>query len=89
MDCAIEIVSVGGANVEMQLALQLGAERFPIALQDGVEIVMLAPVIGDGVIDYSGALIENFFWITVGSRGAEDGLPDVPLFAGAAVRSEN
>ena len=53
----------------MQLALHLGAERVPLALQLGVKIVVLAPVVGGLVIDLSGVLVENRPRITVRADG--------------------
>src|SRR5580700_3367639 len=40
-------------------------------------------------MDCAGALIPDFGGVAVGPGGAEDGLPDVPLFAGAAVGAED
>src|ERR1700722_13210767 len=40
-------------------------------------------------MDNAGALIPDFGGVAVRAGGAEDGLPDVPLFAGAAVGAED
>ena len=68
VDGAIEIVGVGGADRYVKFALELGAEGFPVALHDGGEVVVLAPVGGDFVIDYAGALIPDFGGVAIGSR---------------------
>jgi hypothetical protein len=65
----------------VELALEFGAERGPVALEDGGEVVVVAPVGGDFMIDDAGALVPDFGGVTIGADRAEDGLPDVPLLA--------
>src|SRR5579859_1921323 len=89
VDGGVEVIGVRGADHDVQLALKLGAQGFPIALHDGGEVIVLAPVGGDFVIDDAGALIPDFGGIAVGADGAEDGLPDVPLLAGAAMSAKD
>ncbi len=89
VDGAIQKEGVGGADHDVEFALELGAEGGPIALKYGGQVVVFAPVGRDFVIDYAGALIPDFGGVAIGAGGAEDGLPDVPLFAGAAVGAED
>src|SRR4249920_928766 len=89
VDGVVEVEGVGGADHDVEFALELGAESFPVALEDGGEVVVLTPVGGDFFVDDAGALIPDFGGVTVGASGAEDGLPDVPLLAGAAVSAED
>src|SRR5690242_3900082 len=89
VDGGVEIVGVRGADHDVKFALELGAKSFPIALQDGGEVIVLAPVSGDFVIDDAGALIPDFGGIAIRADGAEHGLPDVPLLAGTPMSAEN
>ena len=50
---------------------------------------MFAPVGGYVFIDNAGALIPDFGGIAIWAYRTEDSLPDVPLFAGAAVGSQD
>ena len=72
----------------MDLAGELGAERGPIALEDGLEIVVLTPVLRDGVIDDAGAFIEDRCGVAIGADGPVDSLPDVKLLSASAVIAE-
>src|SRR5579863_6646492 len=84
VDGVVEVEGVSGSYHDMEFALELGAQRFPVALEDGGEVVVLAPVGGNFFVDDAGALVPDFGGVAVGAGGAEDGLPDVPLLAGAA-----
>jgi len=89
VDGAIEEEGVAGADHYVEFALEFGAERGPVSLEDGGQVVVFAPVGGDFFIDRAGALIPDFGGIAVRAGGAEDGLPDVPLLAGAAAGAED
>ncbi len=49
---------------------------------------MLFPVGGGGGIDVAGFLVENFLRVAIFADRAIDSLPDIELFAGAAVGAE-
>ena len=86
---AIEEEGVGGADHHVEFALEFGAERFPVALHDGGQVVVFAPVGGDIFIDDAGSLVPDFGGVAIGAGRAEDRLPDVPLFAGAAMSAQD
>lgn len=81
VDSIIQKVSIIGADVNVEFALQLGPKRGPIALQDGVSIVVLPPIFGGLVVDHSGFLVEYRLWIAVRAGRRIDGLPDIELIA--------
>jgi hypothetical protein len=85
----VEVVSVGSTDGDVEFALEFGAESGPVALEDGGEVIVLVPVGGDIVIDDAGVLIPDFGGVAIGADGAEDGLPDVPLLARAAVGTKD
>src|SRR5580700_10212186 len=89
VDGVVEEEGVGSADHYVEFAFQFGAEGFPVAFEDGGEVVVFAPVGGDLVIDNAGALIPDFGGVAVGACRAKDRLPDVPLFAGAAAGAED
>src|SRR6185312_14338006 len=83
-----EAVLVADVDAE-QLALELGTEGGPIALEDVAEVVVIAPVRGDLVIDDAAGLVEDATRIAVGAERREDRLPDVELLARARVIAEH
>ena len=85
VDGVVEHVVVGAADVDAELAAEFGAERGPVALQDVAEVVVFLPVGGDCGIDVAGFFVENRRGVAVVTDRAVDRLPDVELFAGAAV----
>src|SRR5678816_994441 len=74
----------------MNLAAQLFSQALlPVSPHDVHEIVIFAPVVCDVAIYFSGALVPDGAWVTIGADGREHRLPDVPLAAGPAVRSQH
>ena len=84
----VQEISVGGAHVDVQLALQLRPKRRPVALHDRAEIVVLFPIGGDAAIDFAGLFVENLFRIAIVADRSVDRLPDIELLAGPGMRSE-
>src|SRR5690242_19268582 len=89
MDRVIQVPGVHVADEEMQLAGEFGAKRRPIAFHDVAQVIMLLPIIGNGLVNLAGALVPNGLGITVVSHRTEDSLPNVPLLAGPAVSAEH
>lgn len=56
----IEKECVGCADHHVKFSHQLRAERFPVSLQDGGQVVVFAPVCRDVPINYTGSLIPYF-----------------------------
>ena len=81
IDGVVEEVSVVGTDIDVDLACELRAERGPVALKDGFEIVVLMPVLGNGVVDVTGLFIEDLRRVSIGADWAIDRLPDIELFA--------
>ena len=69
VDGVVEEVGVVGADVEVELALEFGAEGLPVALQDGVEVEVVVPVGGGLVVDGAGLLVEDGDGVAVGALG--------------------
>ena len=61
----VEIVVIHVADIDVQFALELGPERQPVALQDVREVVVLAPVRGDGVVYDAGLLVPEAQRVTI------------------------
>src|SRR3546814_3488943 len=51
---AVEIESVGIADDQVDLAVEVGLKPRPVALDDIRAVVMVAPVSGDGGVDFPG-----------------------------------
>ena len=81
VDGVIEVIAVGAADVEVNLAAQFGAEFTPVAAQDLDQVIVLLPVIRNSAINPAGSLVEDRRRVAVGSLRAIDGLPDVVLLA--------
>ena len=81
VDGVVEIVVVHRAAVDVDLALELWSKGRPIALENVTEVVVLAPVLGDPVIDLAGEFVPDPLGITILSHRAVDGFPDVPLIS--------
>ena len=54
MHGVVEEVGIAVADGDVELAFELGAEGGPVALQDGVEIVVIVPVSDDFGVDDAG-----------------------------------
>jgi hypothetical protein len=80
VDGVVEEVRVVGANVDVYFACELRAEVGPVAFENGFEILVLMPVLGDGVVDVAGVLIEDLRGVAIGTDGPVDSLPDIKLF---------
>src|SRR5262245_34949404 len=90
VDRVVQVVVVHVPAVEVDLPLELPPEApAPLAAQDVAEVVVLAPVLGDRAIDDPRPLVPDRLRVAVGPHRRVDGLPDVPLPAGAAVRAEH
>ena len=79
----VEVEIVGLADVEVDLAFKVLADLRPVATEDLREVVMIAPMNGDGRVDDAGPLVPDPLGIAIIADGREDGLPDVPLLAGS------
>ena len=54
VDGVVQEVGVAVADCDVELAFELGAERGPVALQDGGEVVVVVPVCEDLLVDGAG-----------------------------------
>src|SRR5271156_3390112 len=70
VDSVVEEVRIGGADVKMDLALELGAQLIPVTLQNGVQVIVIVPVGGNLMIDDPSLLVENLRRIPVSARRA-------------------
>src|SRR5208282_3542538 len=84
-DGDVELVGVHGADVYVEFVHELGAEGGPVSFEVFEQVGVVFPILGDGGIDFAGALVEERLEVAVGAERAEDGGPDVELVAGAAV----
>src|SRR6185369_3873754 len=82
VDRVVEIIVVSLADVNVNLAGKLWPKLRPIAFEDVAEIVIVAPVLSDRMIDLSRQLVPNRLGITVAADRRENRLPDVPLSTG-------
>src|SRR5665647_1189403 len=89
IDGIVEVPVVHIARVDMDLALELRPESFPVVLQDVAQVVMLTPIRRDGRVDHAGPLVPDRPRVAVLPDGTVDSLPDIVLIARAAVRSED
>ncbi len=85
IDGIVQEVGVVGTHVDVNLALQLGAQLRPIPLQNPLQVVVLAPVCGHSVIDLARHLVKDRLRIAVRAHRPVDCLPDVELLAAAAM----
>src|SRR3546814_14493039 len=69
---AVEIESVGIADDQVDLAVEVGLKPRPVALDDMRDVVMFAPVSGDGGVDFPGRAAEQRAGAPVGAAGRED-----------------
>lgn len=60
IDRIVQVVIIHVADIDMDLALKFGAERFPVAFHDVTQVVILTPIFGDGRIDLAGALVPRY-----------------------------
>src|SRR5262249_12000295 len=86
---AIEKEAVHGADVDAELAGELGAQARPVAREDVAEVVVIAPVRRDLAVDRAGALVPDAPRIAVGADGRVDRLPDVVLLARSRARPQH
>src|SRR6266576_1151252 len=85
---AVEVPGVGFSYKEMHFSCELRPQRFPIPLHDGAQVVMFLPVLGDFMVDFTGALVEDRLRITVFTNRTEGRLPDIELLSRAPVCSQ-
>ena len=79
MDAHVQEIRIGVADVDVDFGGELGAQRGPIALEDGAQVVVLLPILGDFFVDHAGLLVPDAHRIAVRRDGAVRCLPDVPL----------
>src|ERR1700677_3799520 len=72
----------------MNLAGELRAWFRPGPFENRLQILVLAPVLGYVVVDLPGHLVKDGLGICILPDWPVDGLPDVELFAAAAIISE-
>ena len=74
----------------MDLSLQLGSERRPVALEILTQVVVVRPeVLGHRVVDRARPQVPELRGIAVGPSGAVCGLPDGELLAGPCAAAEH
>src|SRR5262245_22836183 len=78
----IEEEAVHVADVDVNLVDELGADRGPVALQVVQQVVVVAPILRDGVVDHAGTRIDGGLEVAVAPNRPENSLPDI-LLAGA------
>src|SRR3546814_18826163 len=66
---AVEIESVGIADDQVDLAVEVGLKPRPVALDDMRDVVMVAPVSGDGGVDFPGRAVETRAGAPAGPTG--------------------
>ena len=88
VDRVVQVEGVHVADVQVELALELRSERGPVALHDVAQVVVLAPVRRDALVDRARQLVENRRWVAVGALGRVDRLPDVVLPRRTALAAE-
>src|SRR3546814_2187570 len=69
---AIEVEGIGGADDQVDLAVEVGLEARPVALDDMSNIVVLAPVSGDRGVDRAGRAVEQRTGAAIGAAGWKD-----------------
>ena len=84
----VQEVGVGIADRDVNFSFELRAELRPIAMQNCVQIVVLAPVIHHGFIDVSGELVEDRGGIAVRPHRRIHRLPNIELLAGTPVGAQ-
>src|SRR5512146_1488955 len=76
---AVEEEAVHVADGDMELVDELGSDSAPVALQVVQQIVVVAPILGHGVIDRSGSRINRRLEVAVVSDRTKYRLPDILL----------
>ena len=79
VNSVVQVKVVHIANIYMQLAFELGAQCFPIALEDVTHIVVFFPVVGNVVVDLAAHLVPDAHRVTVFAHRRIHRLPDIPL----------
>src|SRR3546814_5494261 len=69
---AIEVEGIGGADDQVDLAVEVGLEARPVALDDMSNIVVLAPVSGDRGVDRAGRAVEQRTGAAIGAAGRSE-----------------
>ena len=59
VDRVVQVEGIHVAAVDVNLPLQLRTQRLPVAFQDVAEIVVFAPVLGDGMVDLAGVSLSQ------------------------------
>ena len=88
VDRIVQVIVVHVANIDVNFALELGAESFPVALQDVAQVVVLAPVGRRVGINFAGQLVPDAPRVAVRSDRRENCFPDVVLVARARSGAE-
>src|SRR6267378_6980152 len=88
MNSAVQVIGVARAHLDVQFAHEFRTQRFPVALHDVAQIVVLSPVFGYFAVDDARLLVEYRLWIAIAADGAVHGLPDIELFGRASVTAE-
>ena len=73
----------------MDLALKFRAEFLPVALHNVAEIVIVAPVFSDLVVNFACALVPDALGVAIFAIRGIDGFPDIPLLARACLVTED
>ena len=75
----VQEITVGVANVNVDLVRDLRTERRPARLENVAEVVVFLPIRSDLLVDLAGGLVPDALWIPVGTDGTIRRFPDVPL----------
>ena len=88
IDRVVQKIGVVDADIDVNLPWSFGPSVGQLRSQNRFEVVMLAPVRGDRVVDVAGLLVEDRLRIAIFADRAVDRLPDIELFSGSAVIAE-
>src|SRR5271170_1882887 len=88
VDGIVQEVGVRAPDIDIDLARELRPQRAPVAFEDRLKVVVLAPVFGDMVVDLSRLLVEDWLRIAVLADRPIDRLPYIELFSRPSVIAE-
>src|SRR6185369_103370 len=85
IDRVIQEVCIVSADINMNLAGEVRANSCPVTLQNRCKIVVFPPIFSHAVIDLASYFIKDGPRIPVFPHWSVDCLPDIELFAAAAM----
>ena len=81
----VQVVIIHIPAIDMDLSPELGAQVFPVPLQDIAQIIIFPPVRGHLRVYLPGFLVPDPLGVSIRSLGGIGGFPDVPLLPGPAL----